>query len=96
MIFNRLAEKGFTTEQVLDFTPHVTRIVLADESSIQKSDDLARENAIRANLKLYEGRRLLTMKYQKELDEHLEKTAQERHKLVERMKQMIVAEISNG
>lgn len=96
MIFSRLAEKGFTAEQVLDFTPHITRIYLADEASLLRGDDLHREHEIREKLNFYKGKRLLTMKYQKELDEHLAKTGESRKQINERTKMMIVERISNG
>lgn len=97
MIFNRLAEKcGFTKEDVLDLTPLQTRFYMSDTESLIKDDDDLKETEIRAKIKLYEGRRLLTMKYQAVLEDHIRRVGDKGKEFSEAVKQRIIERLSYG
>lgn len=83
-------------DDVLDMTPRQTADAMNDPEHIAKDDDDLKEMEIRENLKLYEGKRLLTRKYERQLEEHKKKTGDKDRQFKEEFKRRIVASISNG
>lgn len=82
-------------DQVLDLPRSITAVYLKEEKQLLKTDEF-KEAEIRHNLKYYENQRLLRMKYQKELDEHLAKTGNKQQKQSELIKRLMLKKIANG
>lgn len=95
MIFRSLAEFGFSRDDVLDQTPGLTHIYLSDIKALDNTDE-RHEASIRRNLEFYKDKRLLRMKYEKALEQHLEKTKQNRSQGNQTMKKWIIDKVSNG
>lgn len=95
MIFRSLAEFGFSREDVLDQTPHLTHIYMSDVKVLDNTDE-RQEARLRANLDFYKDKRLLRMKYEKALERHLEKVGTSQSDGSQAMKKWIIDKVRNG
>ena len=82
-------------DEVLDLPRQITRTYLASPASLEKTDTHI-EDEIRRNLEGYKFSRLLTMKFQKQLDEHIQKTGSRRKEIDELTQKAIIQRITHG